>query len=145
MTALVEEKTVSEELGLLSRLERAINSHDLELMVACFASDYQSSFPAHPDRDFHGTDQMKSNWSKIFMGVPNIRAKLLRQVTSGDTSWGEWEWEGRKVDGAPFAMCGVTIQGIQENRIVWTRLYMEPIVEGGGVDAAIRREIKPAQ
>jgi len=123
---------------VLVNLGNAINEHNLDLMASCFAKDYQSSFPAHPDRDFHGIDQMKSNWSKIFAGVPNIRAKLLRKASFGETFWTEWEWEGKRVDGTPFNMRGVTIQEIRENRIVWARLYMEPVVYGSGGEAAIK-------
>ena len=126
---------------MLANLENAINAHDLDLMASCFERDYHSSFPAHPDRDFHGIDQMKSNWSKIFAGVPNITAKLLRQASFGETFWAEWEWEGKRVDGTPFNMRGVTIQGIQKNRIVWARMYMEPVTVGRGVDVAIREAI----
>jgi hypothetical protein len=132
----------SKENPVLARLEKAINDHDLDLMVSCFSSDdYESTFPAHPDRHFRGVEQLKSNWSAIFGGVPNLRAKLLRQASNGNTSWAEWEWDGNRVDNARFSMRGVTIQGITGNRIAWARLYMEPVVGDNGTDGVIKREL----
>lgn len=108
-------------------LQRAINQHDLDALTACFAPDYQSEFPAHLARAFRGHDQMRANWTQIFGGVPDIQANLIRCAEDGDTVWSEWEWRGTRVDGPPFWQRGVTIQGVREGRIVWARLYMEPV------------------
>jgi hypothetical protein len=43
----------------VERLRDAINLHDLETMVACFTAEYESSFPAHPDRAFQGAEQVR--------------------------------------------------------------------------------------
>ncbi len=127
--------------ALIERLQRAINQHDLDALAACFDPDYQSEFPGHPDRAFRGHDQMRKNWSQIFRAVPDIEAVLLRCVSEGDTAWAEWEWRGAGADGTRHVMRGVTIQGVQQDRITWVRLYMEPVQEGGGVDAALRQHL----
>jgi hypothetical protein len=44
---------------------------------------------------------------------------------------GEWRWEGTHTDGSPFAMQGVIVAGVQQDRITWARLYIEPIEHGG--------------
>lgn len=126
--------------SVIERLGEAINRHDLDALAACFAPDYASEFPAHPDRAFRGQDQMRKNWTQIFGGVPDITATLLRSASEGDTAWGEWEWRGTRVDGVPFAMCGVTVVGVENDRITWARMYMEPVeIRGAGNDAAIQR------
>lgn len=127
--------------AVVERLMRAINAHDLDAMAACFAPDYLSKFPAHPDRAFRGHDQMRSNWTQIFGGVPDLTAGLVRCAEDGATVWAEWEWTGTRRDGAPFAMRGVTVQGVEHDRIAWVRLYMEPVQAGRGVDAAVRQDV----
>ena len=135
-------RTMIAPLSVIARMRDAINTHDLDALAACFAPDYASEFPAHPDRAFRGTDPMRGNWTQIFAGAPDITATLLRCTADGETVWAEWEWRGTRADGAPFAMCGVTIQGVLDDRIVWARLYMEPVQAGGTGNAeAIRAGI----
>jgi ketosteroid isomerase-like protein len=125
--------------SVIERMRDAINAHDLDVLAACFAPDYASEFPAHPDRAFRGIEPMRRNWTQIFAGVPDLAATLLRCTADGETVWAEWEWQGARADGAPFAMRGVTIQGVRDDRVVWARLYMEPVQEGGAGNAAAIR------
>jgi ketosteroid isomerase-like protein len=133
-------QTATGPLSVIARLGDAINRHDLDALAACFAPDYASEFPAHPDRAFRGHEQMRKNWTQIFGGVPDLAATLLRSAAEGDTAWAEWEWRGTRTDGAPFAMRGVTVVGVTDDRISWARMYMEPVeTRGAGSDAAIHR------
>lgn len=126
----------------LQRLQEAINHHDLEEFTSCFAPDYSSIFPVHPERAFTGHGPMRKNWAQIFSAVPDIHASLLRYTLDGDTVWAEWAWKGTHRDGEPFFLSGVTIQGVQHGRIVWARLYMEPVQEAGpSVSAAIPQSV----
>jgi len=129
----------------LERLRDAINSHDLEAMVACFTPEYESSFPAHPDRGFQGSEQVRKNWGQIFGGVPDLTATLLGSAVQGETVWAEWEWKGTRRDGVPFHQRGVTIQGADGNQLSWARLYMEPVEVGRGVNASIREALAPVE
>jgi ketosteroid isomerase-like protein len=121
------------------RVQAAINRQDLEALVACFAPEYASTFPAHPERAFGGHAQLRRNWTEIFALVPDIHAELLHAVEAGEAVWAEWEWTGTSRDGQPYLARGVTIQGVRDDRIVWTRLYMEP-VQAGGHDIAAHVE-----
>jgi hypothetical protein len=112
---------------VLERLQQAQNAHDLEAFVACFAPDYQSDQPLHPDRAFQGAEQVRKNWSAIFHDIPNFHAELLRSSIEGDTVWGEWYWFGTRREGTLFEMRGVIIFGIQADQIKWARLYVEPV------------------
>lgn len=126
--------------SVIDRLQAAQNQHDLAAFVACIALDYQSEQPVHPDKAFQGNEQVRKNWSAIFSGVPDFRAELLRSAVEGEAVWSEWYWSGTQADGRPFAMRGVTIFGVQDDRIVWGRLYMEPVqVTGAGIDAQMQR------
>jgi ketosteroid isomerase-like protein len=125
---------------VVERLLEAINAHDLNAMVACFADDYVNEWPAHPQRGFRGREQVRRNWSQLFAGVPDLRARLPRMTVDGDTVWTEWDISGTRGDGAAFLMRGVSIFGVREGHLAWVRFYLEPVEEtSGDVDAHTRR------
>jgi ketosteroid isomerase-like protein len=121
------------------RLSAAMNAHDIEAFVACFDEEYESEQPVHPDRAFRGRDQVRSNWSAIFEGVPDFTAELIAASVEGDTEWSEWRWRGTQSDGTRLDMAGVIVGGVRDGRLGWARLYVEPVEHGGaGIDAAVR-------
>jgi ketosteroid isomerase-like protein len=126
------DRTSQGPAAVVGRLVAAINAHDLEAMVACFADDYVNEWPAHPQRGFRGNQQVRSNWSQIFAGVPDLRARLPRMSVDGDTVWTEWDIAGTRRDGAAHLMRGVAIHGITADRIAWVRFYLEPVEETSG-------------
>ena len=120
-------------------LVEAMNAHDIEAFVSLFAPDYDSRQPVHPDRAFVGRDQVRTNWSAVFAGVPDFRAELLATAVEADTLWSEWRWHGTHEDGSRLRMAGVIVCGIEAGRLAWARLYVEPVESGGeGIDAAVR-------
>jgi ketosteroid isomerase-like protein len=124
---------------LVRRLQAAMNDRDIDAFVACFAEDYDSSQPAHPDRAFRGREQVHSNWSAVFRGVPDFHADLVRVDAAGDAVWSEWRWQGTQTTGERLDMAGVIVLGLRDDRIAWARLYVEPVEqEGAGIDAAVR-------
>ena len=124
---------------VVARLQTAMNAHDIEAFVACFAEDYDSVQPAHPDRAFRGREQVRANWSEVFAGVPDFRAEVVRVAAVGDTAWSEWRWQGTQTDGGRLDMAGVIVLGLRDGRVAWARLYVEPVEEqGAGIQAAVR-------
>ena len=109
--------------GVIERLQRAMNDHDVEGFLANIDADYRSEQPAHPERAFGGREQVRENWEAIFRDVPDFRADLVRAAVDGDTVWAEWAWHGTRTDGSRLEMSGVTIFGVRAERIVWGRLY----------------------
>lgn len=131
------------EVEFVGRLQRAVVDHDLEAVVECFAPDYRNETPAHPGRGFEGRDQVRTNWQRLFAGVPDITADVLRADVIGHTIWSEWEMRGTRPDGLPHLMRGVIIFGLADDRAQWARFYLEPVDAGdGGVDAAIGRIVE---
>lgn len=129
-------------LELVRRLEAAVNAHDLEAVVACFAAEYRNETPLHPERDFIGREQVRRNWEQIFSFIPDVRADLTKHAADGDTVWSEWEHRGTRRDGTAHLMRGVVIFGVEDGRAAWARFYLEPVESGGGdVDAAVRRQV----
>lgn len=128
-----EQNTAPEAVA--AALAEAMNAHDLDAFVSLFSPDYDSRQPVHPDRAFRGRDQVRSNWSTVFSGVPDFRAELVATAVETDTLWSEWRWRGTHADGSRLDMAGVIICGA----IAWARLYVEPVEQGGeGIDAAVR-------
>jgi hypothetical protein len=130
---------------VLERLQAAQNRHDLDAFVACFDPGYHSEQPAHPDRVFDGSEQVRANWAEVFAGVPDFQADLLRSAWTDGTGWAEWHWHGTREDGTPLDIRGVTIFGVRDDRIVWGRLYLENVEAAGqGIGQAVRRMAKGA-
>lgn len=121
-------------LTVLERLHTAMNQHDLEAMLECFDPEYRSEQPLHPNRGFGGKAQVRKNWSRILDSFPDFEAQLLGHTSSGGTVWSEWRWSATGLN-----MMGVTLLGVREGRIVWGRLYMEPVEEDGeDIDESVR-------
>lgn len=122
------------------RVCAAMNAHDIEAFLDGFAEDYASEQPAHPDRAFTGSEQVRVNWSAIFAGVPDFRAELVRDDVVGDVEWTEWRWHGTHEDGSELDMAGVIVAGLRDGRWAWARLYVEPVEQAGaGIEAAVGR------
>jgi SnoaL-like domain len=119
---------------VLERLHAAINRHDLEAMLECFDPDYRSEQPLHPNRGFGGKEQVHKNWSRMLDSFPDFEAELLGYATSEGTVWSEWRWRATGLN-----MAGVTLFAVRDERIVWGRLYMEPVEEDGeDIDEAVQ-------
>jgi hypothetical protein len=129
---------------VLEQLIAAMNRHDPTAVAALFAADYRSEQPLHPNRGFGGSEQVLANWASVFEGVPDFIAERVASCSSAGTVWTEMRWTGTHRDGSPFLMQGVTITGIRDDKIVWARLYMEPVEQGGAdIEAAVRQLYRP--
>ena len=124
--------------ALIRRLQRAVDAHDVGAVVDCFEPDYRNETPIHPGRGFHGRDQVRTNWMRLFAAVPDISARVLRTAVVDDAIWSEWEMSGTRNDGQAHLMRGVIIFGVPREQVAWARFYLEPVEpDEGGVDAAI--------
>ena len=133
--------------AIMNRLLSAMNAHDLDAFVACFAADYDSEQPAHPSRAFRGSDQVRKNWEGVFAGVPDFTAELVLSAVSDDgVEIGEWRWHGTYKDGSPFGMRGMIVAGIRHDQIAWARLYMEQVEQGGAdIDEMVQETYRPSE
>lgn len=132
---------------ITNRLLSAMNAHDLDAFVTCFAADYESQQPAHPNRAFRGSDQVRKNWQGVFSGIPDFTAELLLSAEIGEgVEISEWRWYGTHTDGSPFGMQGMVVTGVQRNQIAWQRLYVEPIELGGAnIDEMVQETYRPSE
>jgi hypothetical protein len=129
---------------LVERLRQSVDDHDLDALVGCFSDDYVNETPAHPGRGFTGNEQVRTNWARLFAGVPDMRAEVLATAVHGSEVWSEWEMRGTRPDGETHLMRGVIIFGITGGRAERARFYLEPVDAGeGGVDGAISGVVEP--
>ena len=77
--------------AMVVRLRDAVVAHDLDALVDCFTPEYRNETPNHPSRGFEGLDQVRTNWQRIFAGVPDITAEVVASTDDGDAIWSEWE------------------------------------------------------
>ena len=123
---------------IIARLTAAMNSHDLDAMVALFHAEYDSRQPAHPARAFVGRAQVRANWEAMFAGVPDLRAELIRSVQDGETTWCEWAWSGTRGDAQPFEVRGVALFRVHDDLIIGATLYLEDVeTEPIGIEQAV--------
>lgn len=135
-------QTTGEPGAIVQRLQRATNDHDLDALVACFAPDYRNEAPAHPERGFTGSEQVRANWTQIFAAIPDLTCEVLRFTVDGDMVWSEWEHRGTRPDGSLHLMRGVVIFGVADGLASWARFYLEPVQDDAGtVDQAVRRQV----
>ncbi len=113
--------------SVLLKMEAAINAHDIDTFVNCFAPDSVGEQPVHPERNFTGAAQVRKNWTALFAQVPDIQAKLITHTIADELGWSEWHWQGNYTNGTELDMRGVVVVGLRENPIAWARLYMEPV------------------
>jgi ketosteroid isomerase-like protein len=116
---------------VIDQLLAAMNAHDLDAVIALIHDDYTSVQPAHPDREFGSSAQVRANWGAMFAGIPDFRAELVRSVDDGQTCWTEWHWSGNRTDGENLDMRGVALFDIRDGQIMAGRLYMEHVEQGG--------------
>lgn len=114
---------------VFERMIQAANRHDLDAMVVCFAPDFRSEQPFHPERNFNGQEGVRKNWNFFFTTIPDIQVDILNVVAEGETVWAELHYHGTQTDGKKFTVRGVTLQGIQADQMKWARLYIEPVQE----------------
>ncbi|MEY2438364.1 MAG: hypothetical protein QOF97_3200 [Acidimicrobiaceae bacterium] len=127
---------------VVERIRAATDAHDLEALVECFAESYRNETPAHPGRGFDGRRQVRQNWERIFAGVPDIRADVLRMTVDDGVVWSEWVMRGTRPDGVAHLMRGVIIFGINDDHAEWARFYLEPVDAGDdGIDGAVGRVV----
>lgn len=112
---------------VVTRLFERTNAHDLDGLVGCFAPDYTLTNPAHPARDFVGTDQVRRNWTGLFAGVPDLVVTVHRLVADGEAVWVEVAMAGTRRDRIPLRMAGVQIFTVREGLVRGCRFYLEPV------------------
>lgn len=126
--------------GPVRRMFAAAGQHDLEAMCAEFADDFVNITPNHPARSFTGRAQVRSNWSDLFAGIPDLTLEVHdAALEPGGKVWVEWASAGTRCDGLRVELAGVAIFSLREDRLSAVRFYLESVDRASGdVNAVIR-------
>lgn len=87
----------SDPKTLLTRFADAINAHDLDAIVSCFAPDYHDVEPAHPRRRILGGEtEVRKNWGTVLQNVTDFTTEVRTIAAEGDVAL--IEHDGRVLD-----------------------------------------------
>ena len=118
-------------IALVERMRAALEAHDLDTFVSYFREDYVGERPRHPGSPASSREDVRNNWSEVISDVPDLRAEVPAAVEDGDTIWSEWRMYGTARSGAMLEIRGVIIFGVQDGRVAWSRMYLEPVEQDG--------------
>lgn len=116
---------------VLDRLVAAVNAHDLDGLVDCFAEDYALTDPVHPARSFTGSAQVRKNWNTVFNAVPDVRLDVEGHAVTDAGFWLEGAQVGKRWDGQPLETRMVFIAVVTGGRISSAHMYAAPVEPGG--------------
>jgi ketosteroid isomerase-like protein len=136
-----ERRGASGRETLVERFVQAINGHDLEAIVSCFAPDYHDVEPVHPTRQISGgRTEVRKRWGTVLDGMPDFRTEVERVAVEADTAWIEHDWSGTRADGTRLHLRGVNIFGIRDGQFAWGHIYKETVEEDGiDIEERVRR------
>jgi ketosteroid isomerase-like protein len=118
-------------LALLERMRAALDAHDLDTFVGFFREDYVGERPRHPGAAVSSREDVRRNWAEVISDVPDLRIEIPAAVQDGNTIWSEWRAYGTARSGAMLELRGVIIFGVQDDRVAWSRMYVEPVEQEG--------------
>jgi ketosteroid isomerase-like protein len=121
-------------IPILEQMRAALDAHDLETFVGFFRDDYVGERPRHPGAKISSRTDVRSNWAEVIADVPDLRVEVPAAVQDGDRIWSEWRAYGTARSGALLELRGVIIFGIEDDKVAWSRMYMEPVEQGLSLD-----------
>lgn len=116
---------------VLDRLVAAVNAHDLDGLVDCFAENYALTDPVHPARSFTGAAQVRKNWNTVFNAVPDVHLDVEGQAVTDAGFWLEGTQVGTRWDGRRVETRMVFIAVVAGGRISSAHMYAAPVEPGG--------------
>ena len=119
---------------LLEQMRAALDAHDLDTFVEFFREDYVGERPRHPGSPVSSREDVRTNWAEVISDVPDLRVDVPAAVQDANTIWSEWRAYGTARGGAMLELRGVIIFGIQDGKVAWSRMYMEPVEQGLTLD-----------
>jgi ketosteroid isomerase-like protein len=118
-------------IALLERMRAALDAHDLDTFLGFFREDYVGERPRHPGAPVSSREDVRRNWEEVISDVPDLRVEVPAVVEDGNTIWSEWRAYGTARSGAMLELRGVIIFGVQDDRVAWSRMYLEPVEQEG--------------
>jgi len=74
--------------------------------------------------------------------MPDLQAMRLAMFAEGNTVCVEWRWTAAQASIEAFDWRGMCVFGVENDRIIWGRLYMAPVeITGHGIDATVEKMV----
>jgi ketosteroid isomerase-like protein len=121
-------------IPLLEEMRAALDAHDLDAFLEFFREDYVGERPRHPGAKISSREDVRTNWAEVIADVPDLRVEVPAAVQDGDRIWSEWRAYGTARSGALLELRGVIIFGVQDGKVAWSRMYVEPVEQGFSLD-----------
>ena len=131
-------------IPLLEQMRSALDAHDLDAFVEFFREDYVGERPRHPGAKISSREDVRNNWAEVISDVPDLRVEVPAAVEDGNRIWSEWRAYGTAPSGSMLELRGVIIFGIQDGRVAWSRMYLEPVEQGLSLDELAGVAPRPA-
>jgi len=91
-----------------------------------------------------GREDVRTNWIEILRDVSDLRVEVPAAGQDGDTIWSEWRMYGTARSGALLEIRGVIIFGVVDDRVAWSRMYLDPVEpEGRSLGQVIEDVARP--
>jgi hypothetical protein len=116
----------------VDRFNRALATHDIDLLERACHPDFEMIVPQHPARGFVGRDQEVANIRFLFETYPDFTTTVLRKARIGDEIWCE-----TTASAAGLEMAAVVVWEIDAatDTLRRGRFYSERVEhEGGAID-----------
>jgi hypothetical protein len=102
---------------VVDRLLAALNAHDLDAFVSCYASDATIE-DAHDRIQARGHDELRARYAPMFESLPNLRVEALHRIDVGDFVVQEERVTGRGLPQRHVAVYHVDANRIRRERLV---------------------------
>lgn len=98
--------------AVLDRLFEAFNHHDIDAVMACFASDIvfdaAGGLEAH-GRRFNGAGEVRQAFVGVWTSFPDVAWHVGRHTLAGDQAFTEWRFVATAPDGGRIDVEGVDL------------------------------------
>lgn len=108
-------------VALLERILDALNRHDLEAILACFADDAVMEMPRGPEpwgARCVGKVAIREGLVSRFAGIPDVRYNEARHWARADRGVSEWLLTGTKLNGESVAVRGCDLWEFRDGLVV---------------------------
>ena len=108
-------------IRVLKAVTTAFDEHDLDGILAHFASDAVFEGPRGPDpwgQRFEGIEAIRAAFAARFAGIPDIRYQNDGEFVDGDRGASEWTLSGTTTDGQSIEVRGCDLWTFRDGQIV---------------------------
>ncbi len=108
-------------MAMVQAITRAFDEHDLDAILAHFASDAVFEGPRGPEpygQRWVGIDAIREGFAARFAGIPDVRYTNDAHFVDGDRGASEWTLSGTTTDGRRIEVRGCDLWTFRDGKVV---------------------------